>query len=137
MTLTDKDKDDIRLMVASAEDTNSLISLAMDAKQQTAFNRELLNRLEFEITQRMGEGTLYKEGDAEVERKAYGYEWDRLVLLGAGLHAFYHEKEPKVEWKFETRKLNTRLAKLDPESEEAQAIEAARTAKYKMEYPDA
>jgi len=134
--LSDGDKEDIRKMVAAAEDTDSLVSLALDARNQTAFNRELLGQLEHVIQERMGAGVLYEENGASVKRKPREYEWDRERLLDAGLGRFFSPKELKPEWKYETRKLNTRLSELDPGSQEAQSIEAARTVKYKFEYEE-
>ncbi len=127
------DKEFVRRIVLAAEDTHSLIATAKEAKERLAVERELLNRLEFAITEQMGDGVLYFEGDLTVERKPT-WTWDKERLEELGYIDYYSPKKPKAEWKFETRKLNTLARKLP--SEAAEELKSARTAKWRMEYKE-
>ncbi len=127
------DKEFVHRTVLAAEDTNSLIATAKEAKERLAVESALLGQLEFIISQRMNDGLLYFENDgkdkAEREPK---WTWDKKRLEELGYIDYYSPKKPKAEWKFETRKLNTLAQKL--KSEAAEELRSARTATWRMEY---
>ena len=128
--MNDSDKDVIRRLVETAVDSHELIKLAIETKDNVAFNSELLSRINYEITQIMGDGVLYSEGMKTVERKPK-WSWDRVKLEALGYDKHIHAEQQTV-YGFDTRKLNTLVNKLDTEA--ATELKDARTATWRMEY---